>query len=121
MILIEYLHIFLVGVWTLLKARLHVYKLLETLEAGAGSVKVATEDGVFEIVLVLLDEELQTNGVAELLELRPSQLLLLIAVELLKHRLELLVQLRVNHAAGDVDGHFWGLLDSVPRLDKYIR
>ena len=71
-ILIEYLHVFLVGVRPLLKSRFSVYKLLKALEGGTAAVEVTSEDGVLEVVFVLLDQELKTNRIAELLELRPS-------------------------------------------------
>ena len=59
---------------------------------------------IAQIILILLDEKLQADGVDEFLELVPSQLTLLVAIELFKHRLELLVQLRVDQAASYIDG-----------------
>ena len=104
-ILIEYFHILLVDVRPLFKSRLRVYKLLKALEGGPATVEVASKDLFAKVVLVFTDEKLKANCVAELLELIPSQLPLFVSIELLENRFELLVQLRVNHAASDIYGH----------------
>ena len=101
-VFVENIHVLLIHFRAFLEPRLHVDKLFEALEACPASRKVAIEDVITDVVLVFLNQELETDSIDELLELIPRQLALLITIELLKHRLELLVHLRVNQTARDV-------------------
>ena len=109
-ILIEDAHVSLVPLRTLLILCLHVYILLKVIVRGPIHFQVPIENIRPQIVLIISDQELQTDGVAEFLKLAPIQSLNIIFVELCKDSFELTVLQRIDHTARKVDHDLYSFI-----------
>ena len=101
-VFVKNLHVSFVPFWRLLVLRFHVDILLEVVVGGSVHIETAVEAVDSQVFLVVVDEELEADGVDELLELGPVEGLDAVAVELGEDGLELAVLQRVNHAPREV-------------------